>query len=91
MASYRRHIREKKSCSKHNKVRAVMDIVLDIAVQKKPTDAEGYSGLQIIPMGPSDNPQLFMHVELMGLEDGFEGNDIKLSGEDYCDSDDMST
>lgn len=87
MASYRRHIREKKGSSDQNPVKSVFEIPLDIKVKSRVTDAEGYDGFQIIPMGDDENPQLFCHVELMGLPDGHYGPKVDTC-DDYCSSDD---
>ena len=90
MASYRRHIKEKKGYSAENKIKAMMEIPLKIPVKGKVTDEEDYKGFQILPLGDNKHQQLFLQVELMGLGDGHNGNRVTLCN-DYCSDDsDMS-
>ena len=86
IVAYRRKVRTLKGSTMHSSVESVMTIDLDSEVTNRVTNVEGYPGFQILKMGDPKNPQVFCHIELMGVAHGHYTPSVKECN-DYCSSD----
>jgi hypothetical protein len=78
-----------KGDSSLNLVKSTFTVRTPFVVENEFTNAEGWPGFTVLKMGAKANPQIFAHMEMMGIRDGHVQSRIT-KFEDFTEDDDES-
>lgn len=76
-----------KGDSSLNLVKSTFTIRTPFKVENEFTNVEGWAGFTVLKMGDKSNPQIFAHMEMMGIRDGHVQSRIT-KFEDFTEDDD---
>lgn len=83
-------VKEMKGYRPTTRLTVEMKISMPTWVENKFTDEEGFDGFQVFKAGNESNPQLIIHLEMMGKQTGHDDKQAD-DYEDFCESSSSSS
>mmetsp|Transcript_29151 Transcript_29151/g.80036 ORF Transcript_29151/g.80036 Transcript_29151/m.80036 type:complete len:348 (+) Transcript_29151:179-1222(+) len=84
VVAHGRKVQRMKGDTRLNRVISTFTFETEIDVELDFTDAEGFEGFTIVRMGGATNPEIYAHMEFMGVKDGHNQAQEIIAVEDFC-------